>query len=64
MKRQYKTPVIEEQHQLTLDAFMDIPSAENTLPGTNTGGNTDDDPTIPYNPDSKEINPWEDKGLW
>lgn len=64
MKKQYKTPVVEEQHLLTLDAFMDIPSAGGTLPGTGTGGNTGDEPETPYDPDSKERNPWEDNGLW
>ncbi len=65
MKKQYKTPKMAEHHLLTLDAYMDIPSAGGTLPGTGTGGNTDDeDPSTPYDPDSKERDLWSDKGLW
>lgn len=57
-------PESDEHRLLTIKSYMDIPSAGVTLPGTGSGGNTDDEPEFPFDPDAKTRDLWDKKGLW
>ena len=64
MKKIYQTPRVDLQRPLHIETYMQVPSAGETLPGTEPGGKTEPDPSTPYDPDAKERNAWEEGGLW